>query len=367
MIHISDRMSTKKIAIFQNLPTGGGNTIYEEIKRYLDSKYKVQVFSDNISNNDVSLINILIYSFKNFFFPKKRIIDEINSSDIFIGFHSWITKSPIYMRGIRIPKIYFCNETMREFYEYSHKKIQTPKEKIINFIRLPLKYFNYINTRSSDIIISDSKKTNINISKAYGVTSKIIYPGVNIPIYRSRSIRKKNQIISVGAINRLKGFEVIVKSTGMIPKNRRPKLLIVGNGSNISYEKYLIKLAMELSVDLSIKVNISNKQLNQHYSESQLFVYTPIEEPFGMVVLEAMSYGLPIVASNTGGYTEILDKKTGILVEARDPKLISVAIKTILGNKSLYNTYAKHVKQVAKRFSYNRVLQQLDNIIHHLQ
>jgi glycosyltransferase involved in cell wall biosynthesis len=210
-----------------------------------------------------------------------------------------------------------------------HISIQTFKEKIINILRLPIKYIDKKNIKSKKLtVIVNSNFSKKNIDKIYGISSIVVYPGIDISEFSNKKIQKKYQIISVGAINPLKGFDTIIKAIGHINKRIRPKLVLVGNGSADNYCNYLFKLAKVCKVDLKIKINISKSELKKEYASSKIFAYAPHNEPFGIVVQEAMASNLPIVVyGKGGGYTEIIDQKNGYIINDRSEKKWQVPLQ----------------------------------------
>jgi glycosyltransferase involved in cell wall biosynthesis len=83
-------------------------------------------------------------------------------------------------------------------------------------------------------------------------------------------------------------------------------------------------------VDLTIETQISNDLLVKRYNEARLVVYSPIREPLGLVPLEAIACGTPVVGVAEGGVCEtILDGVTGRLVK-RDPQMFAEAICELL-------------------------------------
>jgi glycosyltransferase involved in cell wall biosynthesis len=76
-----------------------------------------------------------------------------------------------------------------------------------------------------------------------------------------------------------------------------------------------------------VEPRLSAGALHRLLGESRLVVYPPIDEPFGLVPLEAMALGRPVVVSNTGGPTEVvIPDETGLLVDGLDPQALADAI-----------------------------------------
>ena len=112
---------------------------------------------------------------------------------------------------------------------------------------------------------------------------------------------------------------------------------------------------------------ISGKQKEQVISTSDIFCLPTLYDSFGMVFLEAMAYGLPVVAVDYGPIRDIIvDNYTGILVRRPEPKLCADAIKTIM--KEQVFEYMKRNSQqwVLKQFSAKNVGTKFQELIYQL-
>lgn len=364
-------MSNKHIQIYSysNLPSGGAKTLEEAINSRFEKKTKIIRINDlNIKpSNIISYLYTIIIKLPRL---HKKIGYEFQKNSILIAHHSWLTKSPHLLRYTNIPKIYICHEPPREFYDKDHIRGQNVYEKVINLLRLPIKYIDRSNLKSSKLkVIVNSKFSKKIIDNIYGINSILLYPGIVLSDFKSiRKIVKRNQVISVGAINRLKRFEYLIYVIGNVPQRYRPNLIIIGNGSNPKYELYLRNLSSELKVNLIIKKNVSRKELITEYFRSIIFLYAPINEPFGLVVQEAIAAGLPIVVyKNGGGYSEIVNKQNGFILNKLDINLWSESILELIKNKKKYQSISKFNFQFARKyFSINNMSDKLWEIINNL-
>ena len=126
-------------------------------------------------------------------------------------------------------------------------------------------------------------------------------------------------------------------------------MLVLDQG-NPHWKNYLKKLAIKLNVKLTILNLISDEELNSLYNQAKLVVYTPYMEPFGLVPLEAMCCGTPVVGINDGGVMEtVINGKTGILTE-RDHNKFAKAVEILLKNMDIYNQLSEESISVSNNF-----------------
>lgn len=92
------------------------------------------------------------------------------------------------------------------------------------------------------------------------------------------------------------------------------------------------------------------------------------EEPFGLVAVEAAMRGTAVVASGTGGLTEVvIDGETGLHVAAGDPESLAAALKTLLGNKALSERMGAAARLEARaRFSLDRNVERFIDLYENL-
>ena len=138
------------------------------------------------------------------------------------------------------------------------------------------------------------------------MNSQVSYLGIDTNLFRPLWNSRKNYILSVGALSPHKGFDFIINSLGKVDDTIRPKLKIVGYASNKDWLNQLRDLAKINDVDLEILENISYEELVVLYNEAKLFIFGSYLEPFGLVSLEAMACGTPVIAVKEGGIREIV-------------------------------------------------------------
>jgi glycosyltransferase involved in cell wall biosynthesis len=187
---------------------------------------------------------------------------------------------------------------------------------------------------------------------------EVIPFGVDTNFFKPMNIKKAEdifQILTVGYLIERKGFKYLIKSIKEVLKeHNNVRLKIVGSGP---LEKKIKKLIKELKLEKNIEIiqNVSDDKLLELYNSSDLFVLPSIvdsqgnTEGLGVVLLEAMACKLPVIGSNIGGITDIIqDHRTGLLVHQKDifdlSKAITCLIKDINLRKKLAINGYNHVR-----------------------
>ncbi|NMB56392.1 glycosyltransferase family 4 protein [Candidatus Beckwithbacteria bacterium] len=322
-----------KIAIFQKLPKGGGERTNLEIIKRLKEKYSIKEFTfEHITLKNFFDYLIFIY----IKLPKihKTLANQIKKGnfDLLICNHDYFTKSPYILRYIDIPKLYFCQEEPREFYFDKKYLLTSLKQKIINYLRLPLKYIDKNNIKYANILVTNSEFSKQKLEKIYRKKFNKIYLGVNQKIFHFKNdIKKENYFITVGSTSKFKGIDFLIRTIALLPKNVRYPLIIIGDKGRD--HKYINYLAKKMQVKIIQKNKISDSELNDLYNKSKLLLAAAINEPFGLSLIESLSAGTRVIAINEGGYKEIIsNKKLGYLTE-RNEKLFAEKINLILKEK----------------------------------
>jgi glycosyltransferase involved in cell wall biosynthesis len=168
----------------------------------------------------------------------------------------------------------------------------------------------------------------------------------------------------VGALQPLKGFDFLIESMALIPLLQRPQVSIVGNSEAPGYRRFLENLAKERGVDLQVEVGLPLAELVCRYNEAALLAYVPYNEPFGLVPLEAMACGTPVLAVAEGGVLEsVVDGVNGRLLP-RDPHQFAATIQSWLENPQLSRQLAEQGRAyVLQKWSWDEVAVNLETYL----
>ena len=202
----------------------------------------------------------------------------------------------------------------------------------------------------------------------------VIYNSLNEMFFSIEKNEMSNRILFVGGIEERKGLHILIDAIAAVKKIIPDvKLHIVGGVRKASYYDSLSYQIFNLGLQesISFKSHLSDSELMQEYSEAALFVLPSKEESLGVVLLEAMATGTPIVASRIGGIPDVIeDGQNGYLVEYGDSQTMASSIIELLSDKKLREKMGVKGKVMAKKYVpykiamehlnlYNRVLHEV--------
>lgn len=255
------------------------------------------------------------------------------------------------------------------------------------FFKQRIAYEKEIAVRADRIIATSTIEKKI-VKNLFGINCdkvEVIPIGVDMKIFnpikkrQTKELVKANSIktiLYVGRIEWRKGVGTLLYAfREVIGKYPNSRLQIIGGGRSKTTKKLeefecnrLKKIADELGIGdkvffLGAK---KQKQLCRYYSLSDVCVVPSYYEPFGIVPLESMACGIPVVASRTGGLQfSIKDGKTGHLAEPRNYKDLAKKIITTLKNgKKFYE--ANCIKRITNNFVWERIALQYKDFFNKL-
>ncbi len=204
-----------------------------------------------------------------------------------------------------------------------------------------------------------------------------VHNGIEIKDFKGRSqiqkIRKKYGFKdnfmagSVGFLRSNKGFDILIKAAALIKeKNKDIKFLIIGKGedNDVKTEHELKKLAEYLG--LSDTLVFTGYQDKQAYLPAfDAFILPSPAEPFGLVTIEAMAQGLPVIAFNAGGTKEIIKNNyNGFLADnINESSLAEKILEVYTKRNKLLKIKKNAVKTVREKFTLENQVKEISRII----
>ncbi|MFC2020397.1 glycosyltransferase family 4 protein [Chloroflexota bacterium] len=177
--------------------------------------------------------------------------------------------------------------------------------------------------------------------------------------FTSKGKKAKKRMLLIAALNERKGVPYLLEALSKIKNTRQDFVLnIVGDGPNRSeYEK----MARNLELDDIVKFHGRQPEIVGPMQECDFFVLPSLYENFGVVYIEAMACGKPVIATNAGGPREIVNESVGILVPPKDVNALKEAIEHMLDNYQSYSP-EKIARYAKESFGYETVGRMLDQV-----
>jgi len=392
------------LAIYHNLPSGGGKRALFEMTRRLADRHKIDVYT--LSTADHEFCDLRPHCRRHVILPfdplplatsplgrfnqgirsvdllrlcalQRIIAAQIDAAhyDVVFVHNCQYGQSPSLLQYLRTPSVYYCQEPPRLVYEPSvdrpYRRL-TKLQKMGNafdpfpgLYRRTLKDLDRRNTRAASRVLVNSAYSRESLYRVYGLFAEVCYLGVDTLRFRPISVAKTDMVVSVGALVPSKGFDFLLQSLGQSKTQPRPGLVIVSNYVDAQELSYLEIMARKLSISTKFLHGISDERLVELYNQARLTLYAPIMEPFGFVSIESMACGTPVVAVREGGVREtITHGATGLLTE-RDPTEFAAAIDKLYVDSHLASEYgARGVRWVNEAWTWDTTLNRL---VRHLE
>lgn len=273
---------------------------------------------------------------ESFNFSKYNLV--ISSSGSWMSKGIKVKKPTIHISYIHHPPRYLYGyETAIDWQKYLPVKIYAY---IVNhFLRL----WDFKTSQRPDYLISNSIETQKRIKKFYRRDSIVIYPPVDIP-KKIINFKNKGYYLTVSRLAKAKHIDILIKAANEL----KFSLKIVGSGRD---EKYLKSIAGKTVEFLK---NISDDKLKTLYQFAKAFLFASKDEEFGIAPVEAMGYGLPVIAYKSGGIPEYLKNNVnGFLFDKLNEESLTEKIKQLenLPEKK-YQNLKIQARKTAKKFSF---------------
>jgi len=216
----------------------------------------------------------------------------------------------------------------------------------------------------ADVIISLSKEMRHEMLRDLSPRNIEIIPSFIDTKPFNKNIEKDiNSILFVGRLDKLKGIDLLIESLNYVKLEMSDvKLRIVGDGDLRNYLENMV-FKHDLDENVIFDGYLQGERLINAYLKSEIFVFPSLREGMPIALLEAMSAGLPIIASNIEPNVEALDDgKYGILVEKSDVNALAQKVVELLKNPELKAYYSKMSLERSKIYSQENVVQRIEDI-----
>lgn len=288
-------------------------------------------------------------------FPKSKrryLINILNDGnyDVVTGVHVFLSFHLASIKGRTSAKLIGW---MHNSYDAFFEKDRGYVKNLRNFFKFQMKELSWV------VVLSKHDK-DLYIQK-FGVFPQVIYnPLTIIPQDKSHGNKK---FLAIGRLSPLhKGFDILIKAFAQFAKqNNEWTLDIVGDGSEKSYLDSLIE---KYRLHDRVSIFPFTKNVEFFYRNASIYILSSRWEGFGLVLLEAMSYGLPIISSDVPVAKELLDKKAIALFfeNGNISDLCKRMIEIVNTDKEKIEEMKHNARLYVKEFSIEKIASQWEDL-----
>jgi glycosyltransferase involved in cell wall biosynthesis len=406
-----------KIAVWHNLPSGGGKrALYDQVRGLISRGHVVEAWCPSTADQTYLPLGSLIpehviplkKTSKNPTSPVSRMMalyrmtagkmkaldqhcmrcaEAVNQGgyDLFFANGAMDYAVAPIGRYVTIPKVIYLQEPYRLLYEaapifpwvapvlskgfwHSPQKLKSLLFDFlaVQWLRIQARE-ELLNAQVYDEILVNSYYSRESVLRAYGLDASVCYLGIDTNKFRYQRQPRENFVLGVGAIIPAKNIRFILEALACLPPPR-PGLVWVGNVAKPAYADELQRFAQSAGVQVDLRLRIGDDELVDLLNRAAAMVYAPRLEPFGFTPLEANACGTPVISVAEGGIREtVLDGYNGLLVK-QDRNEMATAIKKLLDDPDLARKLGENgVDWVSERWSsevaVTRLEQYLDRLV----
>jgi len=346
----------------------------------------VNVLGDFLPQSIFGYGHILCSILRGFYLSLYLLINKRNDYDIIFA-----DQLATYIPVLKLTKakiLFYCH--------FPDKNLATRNSIIKKLYRIPFDYLEEVSTDLADKILVNSQFTCSIFKDSFkriNIVPDVLYPGINTKQYeknidefdKSLDLLKseKTTLLSINRFERKKNLELTIKILKELKSKctdeefRNIRLVIAGgydliNPENVEYHKELEEIAKAneftyqtiwpestnknkaldneaiQNANIVFLLSFNENQRTFLLHSSQCLIYTPMNEHFGIVPVEAMYSGLPVIAINNGGPKEsVVHSKTGFLCPSDEKELAEAAYAILYPSHSTSTKYQIDVANMA--------------------
>ena len=398
-------MKPLRIALYHNLPSGGGKrALFEWVKRLAGKGHVLDVFTLSSADHDYGDIRPYVRAHRVYPFARKPLFKspfgrlnhlqywrdlrglesvgrfiakdmDAGDYDLVFAHPCLLSLMPAVLQFVSTPSLYYLHEPFgRGFVQPLHRpyltrnKLHGAINRVDPFMGLYEYQLHLIRIRGMRRVarlLANSQFTRDVIQREYGIGAEVCHYGLNInDFYPDATTPRQGHVLSVGELSARKGFDFLIESLGHLPQAQRPVLQLACNNEARFEREYVTDLATKCGVTLDIRMHLNTSQLVEAYRSAAFVVYSPVMEAFGLVPLEAMACGTAVVGVREGGVQEtVVHEQTGLLID-RDAKQFAAAIASLLNDAPRREQYGQQGRRVVtERWSWDESVKHLETTL----
>jgi len=282
--------------------------------------------------------------------------------DLIISSESGPAKGINFKAGT--PHICYVHSPMRYCWGFTEDyllSMSKPLRPIANYFFKRLRKWDITTINNVTSYVVNSENVAKRVKKFYRKNSTVIYPPIELALFERPLVKnvKRDIYLSFGAITPYKRIDLLVETFN---KNGK-KLVVIGNGS----EKE--KLSSMANSNISFLGSLSWGEIEKYLDRTRALIF-PGEEDFGMIPLEVMAYGVPVLAFKGGGALETvvenenISESSGAFFDGQNPYSIQECIDLFELNETKYNS--EWIRSHARKFGEDQFLERFNSHVNNI-
>ena len=238
---------------------------------------------------------------------------------------------------------------------------------------------------NSDIVIVNSNNIKRKLLELTSITPKklaVISPGIDYKKFYRMDFGKiiehkktfgihgeKTVLLFAGNAIERKGLDILVKALNFLTTEELEKifLIICSEGPEINKIRTNLDDMIGLKDSVLFLKKVDQPKLNILYNIATVFIFPSREEPLGLVGLESIACGTPVIGSNIGGIPEYINKNNGLLFDPNKPKELASIVSTILSDQKVIFSFNNNIDKRKAEHDINITVKRLIDIFCELQ
>jgi glycosyltransferase involved in cell wall biosynthesis len=256
--------------------------------------------------------------------------------------------------GANTKHICYCHTSTRYFWEYQNgytTRFGRIKKAVYSVLCHWLRMWDYLAAQRVDYFIANSSVVQKRIAKTYRKESVVVYPPVRCSKFLP-SETDGDYYLVVSRFVEYKRVDLAIKACNELGR----KLIVVGSGQEGKNLKKLVGKTVQFIT------STSDEQVVKLMSECKALLF-PVEEDFGIVPVEVMSCGRPVIAFGKGGALDtVIDGKTGVLFDEQTVESLKGAIEKFEGMKFDKQAIREHALKFDESVFAERIAEFVKNV-----
>lgn len=285
---------------------------------------------------------------------------DLSGYDLVISSSSFVAKGVI--TGPATTHICYCHSPTRYLWDERARALRE-RSTLVRLVLRPIMHYlriwDHQAAQRPDIMIANSKTVQERIARYYNRESVIVYPPVKTATGEKQKGAARNDdaapYLVVGRLSKYKNIEHVIEACSTLQK----PLHIVGTGSERE------RLMQKAGPTVKFFGFITEQELQDEYKKAKALIF-PCSDDFGMVPVEAMAHGIPVLALKKGGVTEtVIDGATGLFFSEPTPGAIKKTINAFEQHRQQFDETV--IIEHAQQFSQEKFRQKMQRMVHEAQ